>query len=90
MFVYYFAGNMIFGFGLCIPTLMFIDKPIYAMLNLKRDIKDAIRHKDYNLMDYLDNFRPELMEDEAQGGQQLTESMRKIGQKEAGRIRLLD
>ena len=53
------------------------------MLNLKRDIKDAERHKDYNLMDYLDNFRPELIEAESQGGAALTESMRKIGQKEA-------
>lgn len=83
MFVYYFAGNIIFGFVLFIPTAMFVDRPIYAMLNLKRDIKDAERHKDYNLMDYLDNFRPELIEAESQGGEALTESMRKIGQKEA-------
>ena len=79
MFVYYFAGNIIFGFILFIPTAMFVDRPIYAMLNLKKDIKDAERHKDYNLGDYLDNFRPELLEADAHGGQDLSDSMRKIG-----------
>ena len=62
MFVYYFAGNYIFGSLLFIPTAMFVDRPIYALLNLKKDIKDAERHKDYNLIDYLDNFRPELVD----------------------------
>lgn len=60
MFVYYLSGNFVFGFILYIPICMFIDRPIYAHLNLRRDVKDAERHEDYKLVDYLDNFRPEL------------------------------
>lgn len=41
MFFYYFAGNFVFGFALYIPVVMFIDRPIYAYLNLERDVADA-------------------------------------------------
>ena len=57
MFAYYLSGNLVFGFLVYIPVCLFIDGPIYAWLNLSRDIKDAESHEDYKLVDYLDNFR---------------------------------
>jgi len=53
------CGNLAFGFMIYIPLCLFIDRPIYAMLNLTRDIKEAESHEDYKLIDYLDNFRTE-------------------------------
>ena len=60
MFAYYLSGNLFFGFLIYIPVCLFIDRPIYAWLNLDRDIKDAESHEDYKLVDYLDNFRTDL------------------------------
>jgi hypothetical protein len=59
MFAYYLSGNLVFGFVLYVPLCLFIDRPIYAWLNIDRDIKDAESHEDYKLIDYLDNFRTE-------------------------------
>jgi len=70
MFAYYLSGNLVFGFMVYIPVCLFIDRPIYAWLNLDRDIKDAESHEDYKLVDYLDNFR----EEEVGAGKDVTTS----------------
>lgn len=62
MFVYYFSGNFIFGTALFMVLGMFIDRPIYAAINLTRDVADAEKHEDYKLVEYLDNFRPEILD----------------------------
>lgn len=64
MFAYYLSGNLFFGFCIYIPICLFIDRPIYAWLNLDRDIKDAESHDDYKLVDYLDNFRSDHIGDD--------------------------
>lgn len=60
MFVYYFSGNFIFGNVLFQVIAMLVDRPIYAAINLSRDVADAEKHEDYKLVEYLDNFRPEI------------------------------
>lgn len=62
MFVYYFSGNLIFGVALFQTVAMLVDRPIYAAINLTRDVADAEKHEDYKLVEYLDNFRPELQD----------------------------
>jgi len=62
MFLYYFAGNLVFGLAIYIPVALFIDRPIYAYLNLERDTKDAVDHEDYKLKEYLDNFKVEAVD----------------------------
>lgn len=44
MFVYYFTGNFIFGSILYFWVASPVDRPFYAMRNLKRDIADAERN----------------------------------------------
>ena len=63
MFIYFFAGNFMFGSMAYIPLGMFIDRPIYALLNLKKDVRDARHSQYYKLSEYLENFRPQI-EDE--------------------------
>jgi hypothetical protein len=58
MFIYFFAGNFMFGTTAYIPLVMFIDRPIYALLNLKKDVRDARHSQYYKLSDYLENFKP--------------------------------
>jgi len=43
MFVYYFSGNFMFGCIAYVPICLLIDRPILALINLQKDIKDA-RH----------------------------------------------
>jgi hypothetical protein len=62
MFVYYFSGNFIFGNALFQVIAMLVDRPIYAAINLSRDVADAEKHEDYKLVEYLDNFRPEILD----------------------------
>ena len=57
MFTYVTLGNLVFGSFVYIPICLFIDRPIYALLNLKRDVEEAVFHEHYKLVDYLDNFR---------------------------------
>ena len=57
MFVYYFTGNFIFGFMMYNLLVMSIDRPIVALTNLRKDIKDAEENPDYRLDTYLENFR---------------------------------
>jgi hypothetical protein len=65
MFIYISIGNLVFGAAVYVPLCLFIDRPIYAWLNMERDVKEAESHKYYKLVDYLDNFRNEfLTEDE--------------------------
>jgi hypothetical protein len=56
MFLYYFCGNFMFGMIVFIPVCMFIDRPIYAYLNLKRDLRDARHSQYYKIGDYIQNF----------------------------------
>jgi len=41
MFVYYFTGNVLFGLLITVIIAMPSDRPIVALLNLKRDARDA-------------------------------------------------
>lgn len=41
MFLYYFCGNFMFGMIMYQVVALMVDRPIYAMLNLKKDIKDT-------------------------------------------------
>ena len=66
MFVYYFTGNVIFGLVLYMFIVIPVDRPILAMLNLKRDVKDAERNQDYKLEQYLENFRASDLFDNVQ------------------------
>ena len=38
MFVYYFAGNFVFGMVVYMFVGLPVDRPLYAMLHLKQDI----------------------------------------------------
>lgn len=57
MFVYYFSGNFIFGLLLNLTIVHWIDRPIYALYNLKKDIKDAEESREYRLNKYLTLFK---------------------------------
>lgn len=59
MFLYYFCGNFMFGMMLFQPICLFVDKPIQAMLNLKRDIKDTKYSQYYKIDSYIKNFMNE-------------------------------
>lgn len=41
MFLYYFCGNFMFGMILFQVIVLMVDRPIYAWLNLQKDIKDT-------------------------------------------------
>lgn len=56
MFIYYFTGNMVFGVVLNHAILLQVDKPIYALMSLKQDIRDAENNNDYMLSRYLKVF----------------------------------
>ena len=51
-----------FGTIVFIPICLMIDRPIYSLLNLKRDIKDAEKSQYYKLTEYMQNFK-EVAED---------------------------
>lgn len=57
MFVYYFAGNFIFGFLLYAALVLTVDRPIHSALNVAKDREDALKSPDYNLYEYLERFR---------------------------------
>ena len=57
MFVYYFSGNFIFGFILNMTLVHWIDRPIYAAINLKRDVEDAEESLNYRIDKYLRLFK---------------------------------
>jgi hypothetical protein len=57
MFVYYFSGNFIFGLMLNMTIVHWVDRPIYALINLKKDIKDAEESIQYRLDMYLYLFK---------------------------------
>jgi hypothetical protein len=56
MFIYYFAGNMVFGLAVYFMIVMPIDRPIHAFINLKQDIIDAQNSYFYKLDQYMNNF----------------------------------
>jgi hypothetical protein len=56
MFVYYFSGNLVFGLLLNLTLIHWIDRPIYAMINLKNDVRDAEESKYYRINKYLTLF----------------------------------
>jgi hypothetical protein len=60
MFVYYFSGNFIFGLVLNMTVVHWIDRPIYALLNIKKDIKDAEENREYRLNKYLALFKGQV------------------------------
>lgn len=63
MFVYYYTGNVIFGILLFMAICNVVDRPIYAMINLNGDVKDADNSVDYKLKEYIENFKStDLME----------------------------
>jgi hypothetical protein len=57
MFVYYFTGNVIFGMTIFMSVCNIVDRPIYALINLKGDVKDAENSVDYNIKEYVENFK---------------------------------
>ena len=57
MFVYYFTGNVIFGALLYMAACNIVDRPIYALINLKDDVRDAMNSVDYNIKEYIENFK---------------------------------
>ena len=56
MFVYYFSGNLVFGLLLNLTLIHWIDRPIYALINLKNDVRDAEESKYYRINKYLSLF----------------------------------
>ena len=61
MFVYYFAGNFVFGSVVYMFVALPVDRPFYAMQHLKQDIKDAERNEFYRLDVYLENFKSDRL-----------------------------
>lgn len=57
MFVYYFSGNLVFGLLLNMTIIHWVDRPIYAMINLKDDVRDAEESKYYRINKYLTLFK---------------------------------
>jgi len=57
MFLYYFCGNFTFGGVIYLPICMFIDRPIYAILNMKKDARDARHSQYYKISEYMKNFK---------------------------------
>lgn len=51
MFIYYYTGNIIFSMVLQATLVLMVDRPIYAMINMKTDINEAYSSKDYKLDD---------------------------------------
>jgi len=46
-----------FGIMAYIPVCHMIDRPIYSLINLKRDVRDARHSQYYKLSEYIENFR---------------------------------
>ena len=46
-----------FGCIAYVPVCLLIDRPIYALINLKKDIKDARHSQYYNIKEYISNFK---------------------------------
>ena len=57
MMVYYFSGNLIFGFAIYTMVLLHTDRPLAALKALKEDIEDAEANELYRLETYIENFR---------------------------------
>lgn len=57
MFVYYFSGNLVFGLLINLTLIHWVDRPIYAAINLKEDVRDAEESKYYRLNNYLSLFK---------------------------------
>ena len=57
MFVYYFAGNLVFGLLINFTLVHWVDRPIYAAINLKDDVRDAEENKYYRINKYLSLFK---------------------------------
>ena len=53
MFIYYYTGNVIFSLILQATIVLMVDRPIYAIINMKTDIEEAENSKDYKLDDQL-------------------------------------
>jgi hypothetical protein len=73
MFVYYFAGNFVFGLVLNLTVIHWIDRPIYAMINLRDDIKDAEMSKLYRLRKYTELFTGQIEPSEESSVVSMTE-----------------
>jgi hypothetical protein len=63
MFVYYFTGNLIFGIILYMTVMLWVDRPIYAMINLSRDVEEAQRSTEYKITSYINFFKGEYAAD---------------------------
>jgi len=67
MFVYYFTGNFLFGIMGYYLLLVPIDRPIAALINLKKDISDAKTSIFYKIGDYIENFKEDNLFEDALG-----------------------
>merc|ERR1740117_341735 len=57
MFIYYFTGNLTFALILYLTLMTWVDRPIYAWINLKADIQEADESYDYKIENYLNFFK---------------------------------